>query len=389
MNIMNAESLLEVITDEYSIINADETISKVISMLAEYEHERPMLVEKGGEIIGAIREKDLIRGSLMTNPDETKIGRFAAKTGIIRPDELTPEKVARRFIEDSTPFVPVKLDGETGIIRINDFLERIKDEFKGTEIQSVMNPDVITVKTSDGASKALAIMRNHGISRVVVVNSENKVAGIITGKDIIDRVVSLKKDDGLGYLSMKEKEKTLSIPVESIMSQPVVTVKKNDRVVRAIDLMIEKNVSSLVVMENDVAEGIVVKKDFLEYYLRMTTSKEQNVQIVSKGITLRSSEVEGLLEDLDRFLMKFKDSLGTAHLFVYVKKLKRHYRDLPLIYVRMRLRSDQGDFFVTSESWGVEFAVHAALSKLERLVVKDKELVLNRRIAQKIYEEEV
>ncbi|AIY89385.1 CBS-domain-containing protein [Geoglobus acetivorans] len=386
---MNAESLLEVITDEYSIINADETISKVISMLAEYEHERPMLVEKGGEIIGAIREKDLIRGSLMTNPDETKIGRFAAKTGIIRPDELTPEKVARRFIEDSTPFVPVKLDGETGIIRINDFLERIKDEFKGTEIQSVMNPDVITVKTSDGASKALAIMRNHGISRVVVVNSENKVAGIITGKDIIDRVVSLKKDDGLGYLSMKEKEKTLSIPVESIMSQPVVTVKKNDRVVRAIDLMIEKNVSSLVVMENDVAEGIVVKKDFLEYYLRMTTSKEQNVQIVSKGITLRSSEVEGLLEDLDRFLMKFKDSLGTAHLFVYVKKLKRHYRDLPLIYVRMRLRSDQGDFFVTSESWGVEFAVHAALSKLERLVVKDKELVLNRRIAQKIYEEEV
>ncbi|MBE8540506.1 CBS domain-containing protein [Geoglobus acetivorans] len=386
---MNDESLLEIITDDYSIINADETISKAISLLAESEHERPMLVEKNGEIIGAIREKDLIRGSLMTNPDETKIGRFTAKTGIVRLGELTPEKLARRFIEDSTPFVPVKLNGEIGIIRINDFLESIKDVFEDAEIQSVMSPEVITVKTSDGASKALAIMRNHGISRVVVVNRENKVTGIITGKDIIDRVVSLKKDEGLGHLSMKEREKALSIPVDSIMSRPVVTVNKNDRVIKAINLMIEKNVSSLVVMENDVAGGIVVKKDFLEYYLKMTTSKEQNVQIISKGITLRSSEVEGLLNDLERFLRKFEDSLGTAHLFIYVKKLKKYYRDLPLIYVRMRLRSDQGDFFVTSESWGVEFAIHTALNKLERLVVKDKELVLDRRIVQKIYEEDV
>ena len=55
--------------------------------------------------------------------------------------------------------------------------------------------------------------------------------------------------------------------------------------------------------------------------------------------------------------------------------------------MRMRLRSDHGVFFVTGESWGVGFAVHATLNKLERQVIKDKELVLNKRIVQKLYEE--
>ncbi len=166
---MDVEELKELIRDDHDIISASETISKVISMLGESKHERALLVEENGEIIGVVREKDLVRGSLMTNPDETKIKKFAAKTGIIRLDELTPDKVARRFIEDSTPFVPIKLSAGFGVIHINDFLQKIKQEFENVEIGDVMNPEVITVKTYDGVSKALATMRNHGISRVVVV----------------------------------------------------------------------------------------------------------------------------------------------------------------------------------------------------------------------------
>ncbi|AGK60913.1 hypothetical protein Asulf_00907 [Archaeoglobus sulfaticallidus PM70-1] len=384
---MDVEELKKLIRDDYDVISASETISKVISMLGESKHERALLVEEDGEIIGVVREKDLVRGSLMTNPDETKIKKFAAKTGIVRLDELTPDKVARRFIEDSTPFVPIKLNGGFGVIHINDFLQKIKQEFENVEIGDVMNPEVITVKTYDGISKALATMRNHGISRVVVVDDENKVVGIITGKDIVDRVVSLGKDDRLGYLSMKEKEKTLSIVVESIMSRPVITVERNDTIAKAIGLMIENDISSLVVTRGSIPEGVVVKKDLLEYYLKTTIPKEYEVQIITKGVVLDDSEIEKLLDELNKFLRKFKSSLGKAHLFVYIKKLRLYYREIPLIHVMMRLRSDHGVFFVTGESWGVEFAVHATLNKLERQVIKDKELLLDKRMVQRLYEE--
>jgi predicted transcriptional regulator len=185
---MDVEELKELIREDYYVINADETISKVIPRLSEYKHERALLVEKDGKIIGVVREKDLIRGSLMTSPDETKIKNFLAKTGIIHMGELTSENVAKRFIEDSTPFVLVKLNGGLGVIHINDFLQKIKQEFENVRVMDVMNSEVITVKTHDGASKALATMRTHGISRVVVVDDENKVVGIITGKDIMDRI---------------------------------------------------------------------------------------------------------------------------------------------------------------------------------------------------------
>lgn len=384
---MDVEELKEVIRDDYDVISASETLSKVISILGESKHERALLVEEDGEIIGVVKEKDLIRGSLMTNPDETKIKKFLAKTGIVRLDELTSEKVTRRFIEDSTPFVLIKLNGGFGVIHINEFLQKIKQEFENVEIGDVMNPEVITVKMYDGISKALATMRNHGISRVVVVDDGNKVVGIVTGKDIIDRVVSLGKDDRLGYLSMKEKEKTLSVMVEGIMSHPVITVERGDTIAKAIGLMIENDVSSLVVIKGSIPEGIVVKKDLLEYYLKTTIPKEYEVQIITKGIVLDDSEIEKLLDELNKFLGKLKGSLGKAHLFVCVKKLKLYYRRIPLIHVMMRLRSDHGVFFVTGESWGVEFAIHATLNKLERQVIKDKELVLDKRMVQRFYEE--
>lgn len=290
-------------------------------------------------------------------------------------------------MEDSVPFVLVKLNGKIGVIYINDFLQKIKQEFENVEVGDVMNPEVIVVRSSDSAAKALATMRDYGVSRVVVVDDENKVVGIITGKDIIDRVVSLGKDDRLGHLSMKEKIKTLSIIVEGIMSYPVVTIKKENPIAKAIDLMVENDISSLVVVDGNVPGGIITKKDFLEYYLKKVTPKEYEVQIITKGVVLDDSETEVLLKDLNKFLKKFKGYLGKSHLFVYMKKLKLYYRRIPLIYVRMKLTSDRGTFFVTGESWGIEFAIHVTLNKLERQVIKDKELVVNKRTMQRFYEE--
>ncbi len=382
---MDFEELKELIKEDYKVVDSNEAISKVLSML-EFEHDKAVLVEEDGKIIGVAREKDLIRGSLMTNPDETKIKNFLVKTGAIHVNELKPEKVVRRYIEDYTPFVLVKLNGKFGIIYIYDFLQKIKREFENVRLGEVMNTEVITVKMHDGVAKALATMREHGISRVVVVDEVNKIAGIVTGKDIIDRVVSLKKDARLGHLSRKEKERTLSIMVEGIMSTPVIAVERNDTIAEVIELMVENEISSIVVARDNIPEGIVIKKDILEHYLKRIIPKEYEVQIITKDITLDDFELKKLLDDLNKFLRRFKGSLGKSHLFVYVKKLKTYYRRIPLIHVSMRLRSDHGVFFVTGETWGVEFAVHATLNKLERQVIKDKELILDKRVVQRFYE---
>ncbi len=385
---MDAESLKELIREDYEIIDANENISKLFPILEKLDREKAnaILVEEDGKIIGVVREKDLTRGIVLKNPHETKVKSLVVRTGKIDVSELDAFKVARRFVEDSTPFVIIQMGKKIGVIYINDFLRAIKPEFKGVKVRDVMNPEVITVRRFDTAAKALSVMRSHGIDRVVVVDENNKVIGILTGKDVLDRVISPRKKARMGDYS-GEKEKTLSIMVESTMSSPVITVDRNDSVAEVIDLMAENRISSVVVTRDGIPDGIVIKKDILEHYLKMQERKEIGVQIMTTDITLDEFDKEAIMDDIERFMRKFSEFLGESYLFVYIKRHKEHFRNLPLIHVRLKLSSERGNFMVSGESWGVEYALHVALKKLEREVLKEKELLQDKRMVKRFYEE--
>lgn len=386
---MDAEMLKELIRDDFEVINANETVSKLFPMLEKLDRDKAnaILVEEDGKIVGVVREKDLIRGSVLKNPHETKVKSLLVRTGKIDLNELDPYKVARRFVEDSTPFVIVQIDDKkVGVIYINDFLNALKDEFKDVKVREVMNPEVITVRRFDSAAKALSVMRTHGIDRVVVVDENNKVIGILTGKDVVDRVISPRKRARMGD-SSGEKEKTLSIMVESIMSAPVISVTRNDSVAEVIDLMVENRISSVVVTRDGLPDGIVIKKDILEYFLKKESKKDFNVQITTSDITLDEFDREAIMEDVEKLMRKFAEFLGESFLFIYIKRHKEHFRNLPLIHVRLKLASEKGNFMVSGESWGVEYAVHVALKKLEREILKEKELLEDKRMVKRFYEE--
>ena len=79
----------ELIREDYEVISADETLSKVVPMLEKWEGRSGIIVEENGEIIGVIRERDLIRGCIMVNPHETKIKHFVIPTGILNVDDIS------------------------------------------------------------------------------------------------------------------------------------------------------------------------------------------------------------------------------------------------------------------------------------------------------------
>ena len=383
---MDVEKLKSLIREDYEVIDANETISKVVPMLEKWESRSAVLVEENGEIIGVIRERDLLRGCVMVNPHETKVKHFVIPTGILSLDDLTPDKVARRFVEDSTPFVVVRLNGRYGVIYVDDFLNLLKSELSDVKAKDIMNPEVITILRDATAAKALATMRNNGVDRLVVIDENYKVVGIITGKDIIDRIFAPRKKARTGDFS-GEKEKSLSIKVESIMSYPVITAEKNDSISEVIDKMIENNISSVVITKDGFPEGIVIKKDILEYYLKQITPVRYTYQVVLKDVELDEFEMDRINKDLENFLNRFKEYFGEAILFVYMKRHKEFYRGLPLIYVRLKLASDKGVFVATGEGWGAEYALHAGLRRLERTVLEHKDLQMDKKMIKRFYED--
>ncbi len=387
---MDREQLVSLIRFDYEVVNADETMSKVLPLLDKLDPDKAsaLVVKEDDRIIGVIRERDLIRGSAMTNPHETKVRNFVIRTGIVDYSDLDVEKVVRRFIEDSTPFVIVRKDGNYGVIYINDFLMSLKDELSGVRVREVMNPDVVVIEAHDSAGKALSLMRTHGVDRLVVVDERHRVVGVITGKDIVDRIIAPRKRARMGD-SKGEKEKTLAIMVESIMSYPPVTCEKDERVSDVIDQMIEHRVSSVVVVAPDeTPEGIVTKKDILEKFLAEKKPEGQlRIELIVRGMEIDEFDQVAIQGDVEKFMRKFSNFIRDAVMFIYIKQHKERFRGLPLIHVRIKLASDRGTFFATGEGWGVEFAIHATLKKLEREILKEKELLTDAKMVKRFYEE--
>ncbi|MEM3147206.1 MAG: CBS domain-containing protein, partial [Archaeoglobaceae archaeon] len=266
-----------------------------------------------------------------------------------------------------------------------DFIKFIKDHFEKVKVREVMNEDFVTVRRFDTVAKALSLMKKSGADRVVVVDEHGKTIGVLTGKDVIDRVIAPRKRARMGDFS-GEKDKTLSIMVESVMSSPPICVKPMDSVADVIDLMAENRISSVVVESDGIPEGLVMKRDILEYFLKLQERKELAVQFVLQNVEFDDFDRNAILEDVEKFMRKFSDFLGNTSVYVYLRRQRVHYRNLPLITAKVKVWSDRGMFIASGESWGIEFALHVALEKLEREVQKEKELSEERKLEKVVHE---
>ena len=112
-----------------------------------------------------------------------------------------------------------------------------------------MVENVVTVEPKDTLKKAVELMNLHGISSLVVVDSEKPV-GIITERDMLSRVLNKSK------ISTEAR-------VAEIMSKPVVTVSPDMRVGDAAKLMIQRNIKKLPIVENGKFVGLVSLTDLL------------------------------------------------------------------------------------------------------------------------------
>jgi CBS domain-containing protein len=111
-----------------------------------------------------------------------------------------------------------------------------------TRLRDVMSTDVAAVGASATIEDAARIMRDRDIGDVVVT-SNGSVTGIVTDRDIIVRALA----DGLGPTTT----------VASVFSEDVQTLEADDPVARAIEVMRERHIRRIPVMDSGTLVGIV------------------------------------------------------------------------------------------------------------------------------------
>ncbi len=125
-------------------------------------------------------------------------------------------------------------------------------------VETNMRTSMPTVSPLDAALTAMELMAKENIGSIVVVEKDQPV-GIVTERDILQRVLKFGKN----------LELTL---VKDVMSKPVVTIEAERTIADALEMLQKNNIRRLVVTRGGALVGLTTKRRLLEiashgYYL--------------------------------------------------------------------------------------------------------------------------
>jgi len=145
-----------------------------------------------------------------------------------------------------------------------------------TVIGEIMMNKLETVDESDNAQHAARKMSNSDVSSLLVVKGGNAV-GIITERDLVRRVCA-------------GDESSRNVIIHSIMSTPLITVDSSYQLHDAANVMIQKKVRHLLVVDEHGAKGIVSTIDFANYLKQNIDMDEVNAAIIRSLLEEQSED---------------------------------------------------------------------------------------------------
>ena len=121
-------------------------------------------------------------------------------------------------------------------------------------IDKVMAKDIVTVRKDQTVSDALKLMRKHKISRLPAISSKtNELVGIVTEKDIATKIASAKYEEvPLSHMR-----------ISTIMTGDAITGAPSDSKVKILKLMVDNHIGGIPIIDDNDIVGMVTKTDFL------------------------------------------------------------------------------------------------------------------------------
>lgn len=365
-------SVKDVFSKEYATVNEDDVLSKCFELFKK--EGRPVLavLDDKGKYVGVIARRWIIRARL--DPITTKVKSLMRAAPKVEPD-VSLSKTAKMMIQSGVRQLPVfEKEKLIGFVTDEAIIHgAVTQDWGNAAIEQIMTKAPYTIEASRSVGAVLSLFREHNISHAPVIEN-GKLVGIVSTQDIIEHVFQPKERQTLGDI-VGEKVQVLSIPAKGIMVSPVVTATPETTLKDAEKKMHGFNVHCLAVMAKERLVGIVTKLDFLEPMSQMEDlDRRLTVQFAVKGMDIDASAQGFMMGEFDSFARKYKDLLESGTLFVYMKTHGANHKGQPLVHCRFQMRTVKGFFLSSGEGYGVEPTFRVALDRLEKRILRSKEL---------------
>lgn len=381
-SLIDANKVGDLMRKKFETVDPETALSDVVAKMKSSDlHEIPVV--DGKKLLGVIsygtviRKKNLVIGT-------------KAKTMVETTPEITLDtpltEVAEHFLSSGYRHLPVTkgkvIQGIITRANVISVLPKLKD-VKALKVADVMSDSARSVHEKDLIKNAMSLMRDLEVRTVPVVDDYDRLVGIIGIKDLVQYSWSGSGTPNQGRRDMAGNNNPVELEVRSLMHDSPITLTAEEPLTKAINTMVDKNISTIPIVSGDRMVGIITKYDILELVASVRNRDMVYTQISGLEEEDRFS-LDSMEKEIQSGLAKIAKFTRPLLFTVHVSKYNNTGNSAKYSLIG-RLTTENSHFMSKAVDWSLGQATVELMDNLDRIVTEKKEHNLDVRMKKNLH----
>jgi PAS domain S-box-containing protein len=294
----------DVMSGKVATIFPDEIVISAAKIMSDKKISC-LIVMDSGNVAGIITETDVLRrvGSKGKDIYRTKLDQIMSSPVVSVSSDLSVLEASKIMGVKHIKRLPILKDEKlVGIVTQTDLIRALTSYGLWRDISEIMSRDIAGIQKNATVAEAVEIMASQKISCIVVMDGDN-VAGVLTEKDLLGRVVALQRDPA-------------NTRIEDVMSVPVTSVPPTFSVFSASKIMEEMNIRRLVIMKDKRLCGVVTQTDiFMAVRNKLQAEEEKSFRLLEESKSnIYKTDMDGMITYINPSFMELMEVSGPTEL---------------------------------------------------------------------------
>ena len=254
----------DIMSRDVAAISPQSTVVSAVRIMSSNKISC-LIVTDNGRLSGIVTETDILKRAVTGGNDFRKMIIEQIMSSPVRsvPSDLSVMESSKIMeAENIRRLVVLEDERPVGIITQTDMVQALASYSISQEVSEIMTSNVAVITSSASVKEAAELMASKDISCLVAMEKD-AVVGIFTERDLLKRVVAMKRNPAQTRL-------------KKVMSSPVVTVSSDCSVLSANKLLERVGIRRLIVMDDETLRGVITQTDILKAIKTRLQEEEEN-----------------------------------------------------------------------------------------------------------------
>jgi CBS domain-containing protein len=260
----------DLMTKDYISIDKDEALSRLLGRFIAKKQKEAVVLD-GDRYFGIAAKKSMLDSRI--NVDSVKIRKYVRDVHRLEKDATLQRACELMVMSDSHILPIIDSNGKVeGVIFAKDLIRELKSHAKGYKVKDIEKTGLVKINYDTRLGKAINILRHSKISHIPVVDLFDNLIGVLSIIDILEKFMLFPSkrqgsDNAKNRLGATRKQISLmDMSIENFMSKNVWQADENEELTEAIDEMLDKEISDVIVTKYKKPVGIITVKDVLRLF---------------------------------------------------------------------------------------------------------------------------